>query len=186
MKRAVPIFLAMWAIAVLAPCNSALADIIGVGAVDYQYHATAQGGTWTDVSDPGYGAPEWFTIPFSPDQWIAVPNQEQPNKVKELWLQVQWGAGSTVPPNPIVWTAQGFTVAGGTNPTHVDNTYVWEWTITPQPGAEVFQIPASFPWADVTGIDIATKCVPEPSTIVGLVTSGLFGLILVWRRRKVV
>ena len=82
-----------------ALCNCALADIIGVGAVDYQYHATAQNGAWTEVSDPGYGAPEWYTLPprVSPDQWIYVPNHEQPDIVKELWLQVEFAPGTTAP-----------------------------------------------------------------------------------------
>jgi hypothetical protein len=191
MKRALPVFLAVWAIAVLPLCNCALADIIGVGAVDYQYHAAAQNGAWTDVTDPGYGPPEWYTLPprISPDQWIYVPNNEQPDMMKELWLQVQLAPGTTAPTsNPIVWSSQGFTVAGGATATYYpdSNTYVWAWTITPQPGNELFDFSPSFPWAGVTGIDIGTKCVPvpEPSTLVGLLTSALFGLVMVWRRRK--
>jgi hypothetical protein len=187
MKRALPVFVAVWAIAVLTLCNSASGELVPAVTLDYQYHATAQNGLWTEVTDPGnFGAPDWFTFPFSPDQWLAVPNQEQLGKMKELWLQVQWEPGiAVVPVDPIVWTPQGFVVSGGTNPIQSNNTYIWHWTIIPQPGSEVFQFPNSFPWTGVTGIDVATRCVdiPEPSTL-GLVISGLFGLVLVWRQRK--
>jgi hypothetical protein len=194
MKRALLVFLGMWVIAALSLCNCASADIIGVGSVDYQYHADVLNGAWAKVSDPGYGLPQWYTLPsvVSRDQWIYVPNLEQLDKVKDLWLEVQFAPGSTPAiDNPIVWAAQGFTITGGTNPTYYpdSNTYVWAWTITPQPGSELLDFSPSFPWANVIGIDVATKCVPkpsapEPSTLVGLVTCGLFGLVLAWRRRK--
>jgi hypothetical protein len=189
MKRAILVFLGMGAIAALSLCNCASAEIIGVGPVDYQYHAAGLNGTWTEVSDPGYGPPEWYMLPpyVSQDQWIYVPNLERLDMVKELWLEVQYEPGSPAPTNnPVVWAAQGFTVAGGTNPAFYpdSNTYVWAWTITPQPGSEIFDFAPSFSWAGVTGIDIASKCVPEPSTLVGLVTCGLLGLVLAWRRRK--
>jgi hypothetical protein len=185
MKRTLPVFLTTCTIVALALCNCVSAEIIPAAAVDYQYHASAQGGAWTEVTDPGYGPPEWFTIPFSRDTWLAVPNQEQLDKVKDVWLQVQWEPSIVVVPvNPVVWVPQGFTAAGGTNPIQSNNTYIWNWTITPQPGQEVLQFQVSFPWTGVTGMDVATRCVPEPSTIVGLVTSGLFGLLLVWQRRK--
>jgi hypothetical protein len=184
MRRAVPVCLAMWVLVVVALCNCASAGIMGVASVDYQYHVAAKGGTWTVVGTPGYEAPEWFTIPTSRDQWIAIPNQDQSGEATQLWFQVQWDSAAVVPANPVVWVPQGVAVTGGTSPTHVGNAYVWEWTITPQSGSEVLQIPSSFPWAGVTGMDIAARSVPEPSAIVGLVTSGLCGLLMVWRQKK--
>jgi hypothetical protein len=182
MKRAV-LFLAVWTIAALAMCSCASADIIPVGAVDYQYHGDLNGTawTWTPIIDPGYGAPDWFTIPFSPDKWLSVPNHEQLDKVKHFWLEVEWQSDPrVVPASPTVWAPQGFTVAGGTNPIHLsNNAYVWEWIITPQPGAEILQFPnVSFPWAGVIGLDVASMCVPEPSTVslLGIVAISLIAL----------
>jgi hypothetical protein len=188
MKRTVLALLAMSAVAVLSLCTCASADIIGVTEVpDYQYHASVQNGTWAEVLDPGYGAPDWFTLPFSLDQWIAIPNQERLDEVKTLWFQVEVEPGTTIDVDPLAWASQGFTVTGGTDPTRVEEAghtyYVWEWTITPQPDSEFLQISNLFPWSNVIGIDVATKCVPEPSTLI-LAGCGLFGLILVWRRRQ--
>jgi hypothetical protein len=185
MKRMALVLLAMSAVAVLSLCTCASADIIGVTDVpDYQYHADAKNAQWGKVIDPGlYGAPDWFVLPFSPDQWIAIPNLEQLDKVKHLWFQVEVDPGTTIQTNPLAWASQGFTVTGGTNPTHIGNAYVWEWTISPQPPNEFLQISASFPWSHVHGIDVASKCVPEPSTLI-LGGCGLVGLILVWRRRQ--
>jgi hypothetical protein len=184
MKRRAMFLLAMSAVAVLSLGTYVSADIIGVADVpDYQYHASGKNAPWVPVVDPGYGAPEWFTLPFSPDQWIAIPNLERLDQVKTLWFQVEVEPGTTIQTNPLAWAAQGFTVTGGTSPTVVNNTYVWQWTITPQPANEFLQISASFPWSHVRGIDVASKCVPEPSTLI-LAGCGLVGLILVWRRRQ--
>ena len=186
MRRTV-FFLVMSIFSLVGLCSLASAEIMGVGEVEYQYQSFGQNSSWEMVTDPGYGIPEWFTIPFSRDQWIAIPNLERLDQVKKCWLQVEWNDTNPVLPlNPIMWTSQGFTVTGGTNPSQLGNAYVWEWTITPQPGSEMIQIPASFPWADVVKISVASNCVPEPSTIMILGSLGLFGLLLVWRRRKAV
>jgi hypothetical protein len=179
-------FFAVWVLAFLGLCSFASAGVIPVD-VDYQYHAAAVGGPWTQVKDPGYGAPEWFTIPFSQEQWLSIPNQQRLDKVKLLYLEVQWDNQPPVPPDPIAWAPQGFTVTGGTNPAYIVNghpTYVWQWVITPQPKAEFLEFPASFPWNGVVGLDVATKCVPEPTALVGLAGMGLVGLLWLWRRRK--
>jgi hypothetical protein len=186
MRRTV-LFLAVWSVALLGLCSFASAGILGVAEVDYQYHAGSQGGAWTKVADPGYGAPEWFKVPFSDEQWVSIPNQQRLDKVKYLWLQVEWDNQPQLPPNPVAWAPQDFSVTGGTNPTFIANghpTYVWQWVITPQPKAEFIEFPLTFPWNGVVGIDVATRCVPEPSVLVGLGSMGLVGLFLLWRRRR--
>ncbi|MCK9458291.1 MAG: PEP-CTERM sorting domain-containing protein [Proteobacteria bacterium] len=175
MKRTLLILLAM------SICNCASADIIPA-VVDYQYHGELNGSmwTWTKITDPGYGMPEWFTIPSNQDKWLFIPNNEQLDRVKHLWLQVEWQSDSNVV-DPIVWVPQGFTVTGSDS-VHFANTYVWEWIITPQSGAEIIQFPNSFSWAGVTGIDVATDC-PEPSTIVLL---GIGAIFLICRNKSCV
>jgi hypothetical protein len=74
---------------------------------------------WKICHTPGYGAPQWFKIPFSNEQWISIPNQERLDKLKYLWLQVQWDNEPLVPPNPVAWAPQGFAITGGTR--HVDH-----------------------------------------------------------------
>jgi hypothetical protein len=138
-------------------CNFASAETVPVG-VEYQYHGDLS--TWTKLIDPGYGSPEWFTIPFNQDKWLFVPNDEQLTRTKHLWLQIEWQNDPESVVDPIVWLPQGFSVTN----THYEN-YVWEWIITPQPGSEIIQFPKEFPWTGVVGIDVATEC-PEASTFV--------------------
>ena len=188
MKPATLCIASVCVLACLGLCTHASADIMGVGPVDYQYHAAAEGGGWTEVADPGFGSPSWFTFPFGSDAWIAIPSQQQLDKATNVWLQVQWQAAPPVPPNSLLWIPQGFAATGGGNPQQYQQqntyTYVWEWTITPQPGSEVIDIPATFPWSGVMGIDVAAQTVPEPSAIIGLTSAGLVGLATIWRRRK--
>jgi hypothetical protein len=190
MKRTSQIMLPIATIAIFAFCSYASADLIPA-SVDYEYSATQQNGTWTELVDPGnYGSPSWFTLPFSADQWVGIPNSAQPSKVKHFWLEVQWQNDLTAPPDPLLWAAQGYTITGGANPVHVNNGYVWEWTITPQPNSEMLEFNTAFPWISannhVTNIVVASKCVPEPSTLALLVSMGAVAFVgLGWKRRRV-
>ena len=118
--------------------------------------------------------------------WIAIPNEEQLDRIKLLWLAVTWAQDPGLPPDPTAWAPQGFTITGGTDPVSMANggyTYLWQWVIVPQPDSELIQFPSAFPWgAGVSGVAVASKCVPEPSTLVGLGSMGLWGLFLLRRR----
>lgn len=186
MKQMLRLILPIVAVGVLISCSNASADLIPTGQVDYQYFSSAPNGTWTEVVDPDDLVPSWFAIPsfpFSADKWIAVPNEAQSDQLKHFWFQVTW---STVPdtiPKPVLWVPESSVVLVGSGATTVDNVTTWEWTIDPQPNSEVVQISSTFPWSNVTRIDVASKSVPEPSTLVLAAVGGVvaFG---VGRRRK--
>ena len=106
MRRIVLLFMVMSTVALVGLCSLASADVMGVGSVEYEYMSSGQNEPWEEVTDPGYGIPEWFTIPFSNDQWIAIPNLERLDLVKHFWLQVEWNDTTPVPPhNPLLWTS---------------------------------------------------------------------------------
>ena len=109
--------------------------------------------------------------------------------MKDFWLEMQWQNDLAVPTTaPTLWVPQGYTAAVDGNPTHVDNGWVWEWTITPQPNGEIVDIPASY-WTiagnNVAQIIVASKCVPEPSTLALLASMGAVAFVgLGWKRRR--
>jgi hypothetical protein len=187
MKQMLRLILPIVAVGVLVVCSNANAGLIPSGQVDYQYFSPAPNGAWTEVVDPGFGAPSWITIPsfpFNLDKWIAVPNQTQPDMLKHFWFQVEWSTVPTTIPKPILWVPESSVVLVGSGETTEGNVSAWEWTIDPQPNSEVVQIPSSFPWNNVTRIDVASRCVPEPSTLVLAVVGGVvaFGAGRRWRR----
>ncbi len=192
MKRMSLIVLPILAVAILTLCHGATADIIsGSETVDYKYDATSQGGTWAKTIDAGaYGSPQWLQSFFPGEEWIYIPDLGQTGNVEHLWFEVQWQSPpSTQPSAPTVWVPQGSlaTVAGGTNPVQVENGYVWEWTIDPQPGQHLLEIPATFSWNQVTGIEIASSrtLVPEPSMLVLMGSMGTLALVrLGWKRKR--
>ena len=195
MKRMSLIVLPIVALVVLAFCNAATADLIptNLANVDYEYSTTSttQNIPWSVGTDPGnLGSPLLFTTPINTDEWVSVPNQAQSNKMKEFWLEVQWQDDLNDPPNdpPVLWVPQGYTAAADGAPVHdvVNNGWVWEWTITPQPNREMVDIPSSF-WNvdnEVTKLIVASKCVPEPSMLALMASLGTLALVrLGWKRR---
>jgi hypothetical protein len=148
-------------------------------------YAGTENPTWTTE---GEGAAEVYVL--------HAPNVARPEPAyKKLWLEIDWVSYMPVERLPTeaqfnaviqVRTASGYTVSEGkwTN-NAVGPTSTGEWIITPQPGWEEILIsrPVLAEYqAYISRIDVASYCVPEPTTVISLV-SGLVALGLVCLRR---
>jgi hypothetical protein len=139
---------------------------------------------WELKQDPyHFGIPTW-AYPGT----LKIMNIQNPDKYKIICLELEYW--NIVPPNlalPVV-DALGtgpanYTVIPVGNPEYGTADVTYKWIIKPQPGAETIQLPINWE-IGLKQIDIATKCVPEPSTyFVGLSALGLLGLFS-WRNRK--
>lgn len=152
---------------------------------------------------PGAGA---FDIPknvydYDPPRWEAdlqtlfVDNQEIPNNIKHIWVEVEWISMLNLPSSPpdIQLGVAGDLTTFAPVPTSSGLGWTWHWTVDPQPPYEFIQFPDKGYWnlgqeIDETepyymGVDIVevgTLCIPEPATLL-LLALGCMGLVL---RRK--
>ena len=148
------------------------------------YHATwakdpGTGDGYWDVNDPSYGYPEWQVTgqpPFTyPTGRLNVPNEADPNKVKEVWLEIEWWDQSTFPETLPVITltdpSSGVTNLVGA-PSVEGYGYTWRWHIKPQPNMESFQMPPNLPNDPaIKTIEVGTFCatttVHKPQNLYG-------------------
>ena len=156
------------------------------------YHATwakdpGSGDGYWDVNDPSYGYPEWQVTgqgPFTyPTGRLNVPNEPDPNKVKEVWLEIEWWDQSTFPETLPVITltspSSGVTNLVGA-PSASGSGYTWRWHIKPQPDMESFQMPPNLPNDPaIKTIEVGTFCatttVHKPQILYGTLDQSAVG-----------
>lgn len=188
MLHRVNLLSAILTIALLTHCEPIHAEIAAEHPVDYHYIYTSPvGGSdpWTAHEDPGYGKPEWWITTPGGDIILHVPNNPQPDKYKLFWLQIDWSELPTTFPEPQLTTEQEILITGGNHtPNPGDSGFTWQWELRPQPAWENINFGSAFPWANVTNIEVASRCVPEPSSLVlSLIGAGVLGCVW-WRKRK--
>jgi len=175
---------AILVIALLGLCGPIYAEI--VHPVDYHYKSPGYGAGWTSHEDPGYGPPEWRITTPEGNVILHVPNQPRENMTKLFWLQLDFSELPLVLPHPQLTSEPWIQITGG-NPTPNQGSlgFTWEWQLNWQPPWEDINFGNAFPWASVTNIEVASRCVPEPGVgILGL-AGGLTALGLAqFRRRK--
>jgi hypothetical protein len=159
--------------------NCSLADI--TEPVDYHIAWTNSAGPWVVIkNDLGYGNPIWTN--GNSEVWID--NIETPDYDKTVWLEVDYVSQTYFPTNPIILSSQLGAIISSPTITTNSASLTWMWTIDPQPAWEMIAFPDAS-YINLTGInriDIATRCIPEPSTMV-LVSLGLAGLAFATHRR---
>jgi hypothetical protein len=133
-------------------------------------------GDW--ISDPG----AW---PLSGEIDVYIPNLDEPNPEKEIWLQLTWQVGNDptpcLPDEPVV----GVTVPPDTTMSMSrEDTSLNGWTeswfvinLSPNPPEEWITIKGNI---IVDHLVIDTQCIPEPATVALL---GL-GALVVFRRKR--
>jgi hypothetical protein len=141
-------------------------------------------GPWMPSKD---GEPGVFPLSGFID--VPINNYTEPNPEKRIWVQLTWQSqqGALIP-NPIVeetqWGNAGITTLIETdqllgNPFWKHSTY--EIVLPFNPNHEVVKISGDI---NVSELVIDTRCVPEPGTLMLLVTAGLGALCYAWRRRR--
>jgi hypothetical protein len=174
------------------------ADIIP--PVDYHAYITAEGlnsNDWQVVTNT-LGVTDVPTINPVEIQnvltyVINVQNVSKPAPwYKQFWFEIDWVSPTgLIPPDAelntiTARTADGYrVVADGWSKNANTNSVTWQWTITPQPAYEEVLVPAALMAVygpNVARIDVASRCVPEPTTVISLV-SGLVAVGLVCLRR---
>ena len=114
---------------------------------------------------------------------LTIGNEEIQNFTKDIWLLVDYlDRDNNVPPGITLDTPleQGLTPEIDYSPDY--GQILLHWSLTYQPAWETFVFPTADYWAlsgDVKDFDIATICIPEPTTV-ALLALGLIGL----RRRR--
>ena len=116
--------------------------------------------------------------PLSGEMDVYIPNRPQLGPYKEIWIQLVWMPGNLdqtpfLPDQPIV----GVTPFDSMQMTHEDNLDLNGWThslfkitIWPNPNEEWIAIKGDIL---VDRVVIDTICIPEPTTLLLLVTGGL-------------
>lgn len=141
-----------------------------------------QGGTWTYIkNDLNVGLPTWEPNGTT----LTIPNSQDLTKKKDLWLEVDYLAGTrpAVAPN-IPLPTSGIGIAQAFPPVAGVNDWTYHWLITPQPQSEQLSLPPTF--FTLQGIDqleIGTNCtpLPEPTALAG---GGLWLIGFARRNRK--
>jgi hypothetical protein len=145
---------------------------------------------WNKQVDIGFGQPYWVDNPNLPPT-LFIPNRPNDVKYKIVCLELDYWQNPTVPPSQLPPLLQAVGTAGLNYTVNLiegpvygtANDVTFRWNIIPQPGAETIQFDPSW-LVGLRQIDIATKCVPEPSTyLAGLSALGMLGLFG-WRNRK--
>lgn len=131
---------------------------------------------------------------YNYDYMLTVENHPDPEKEKHVWLQYTWlesGSGGIADPinqnlhgstgvwSPATVVEPDTDLGGGLHQRTV------EWTIRPQPANEWFEWWTLGDWK-VMDVSVATICVPvpEPSSILSLLASGVGMGVLVMRRGR--
>lgn len=161
---------------------------------DYWYTGTPADPTgatpwkWVEKQDKyGFGQPEWISPGQNYPQTLWINNSQNDKKYKILSLELLYA--NNVPPviAPPLVEAFGTSVFNydvkPTPPVYGRTDVTYTWYIFPQPGKESITLPPGWD-VGLVQLDIATKCVPEPSTVfAGLSALGLLGLFG-WKNRK--
>ncbi len=132
---------------------------------------------------------------------FEIPNTENSDLLKEMWLQYVVGIHKDVgDPNDrletLVWTDgdEGAMIEReyeSLGPCGSNNIKFWRvtelWEIDPQPGVEYVKLMAEKLWNETAvafdTVTIETRCVPIPGTVL-LLGSGLLGLLGIRRKKK--
>ena len=156
------------------------------------YHATwakdpGSGDGYWDVNDPSYGYPEWQVTgqpPFTyPTGQLKVPNQPDPDRVKEVWVEIEWEDPVMVPETPPSITlsqpTSGVTTLV-TAPTASGMGYTWQWVIEPQPAEEWLQMsPYMQALQGIATVEVGTFCatttVHKPQILYGTLDQSAVG-----------
>ena len=183
-----------------------LVVIIGVlpatGSVipsDTDFRWTAQQGEeWSEkAKDTQSDVPYWLT--GTDHGQLYVPNAAMP-LVKTVWLELTFkdeasrGAAMSLPTFVEAIVPPGSTSTNAWAAIDPDDPLVvaWTWTITPQPAWEILDLSNSI-WdlsplggdAPVQKIEVASRCVPEPATLVIWSLLGAMGIAVSrWRRPR--
>ena len=158
--------------------------------VDYWAQWTAEGGWEVNKDVYGFGSTFWLIDP--PNEFIRVPNREVLTLDKIFWLEITWSSG--LPGEDWPWEryiklmpADGEIVTFLNVSRGIDD-WTWKWQIHPQPAYEtawVDQVLTRYPVVSL--IEVASKCIPEPTTIaiwaLLSLTCGGFGLRF-WQRNR--
>ncbi|MHC4912007.1 MAG: PEP-CTERM sorting domain-containing protein [Planctomycetota bacterium] len=131
-------------------------------------------GDW--IPDPG----AW---PLSGEIDVYIPNFDEPNPEKEIWLQLTWQPGGDLTPflpdEPVVGVTPYTTMSMSRQDTSL-NGWTESWFVInlyPNPPAEWITIKGDI---IVDHLVIDTRCVPEPATVALLG----FGALVVFRRKR--
>lgn len=143
--------LALWA------C-SARADIPDFVDYHVKWSGYFANGDWTiQKDDLDYGDPWWEMS----GTLMRVPNQADPNRVKEVWMEVEYRSPPPSIPPAIELTLPGSgTTQLVTAPNAAGNGYTLHWQLDPQPEDEWFEFPSSafYDLSQVASVEIGTFC----------------------------
>ena len=170
-------------------CFPATADI--PHSVDY--HASWDGlppfggGAWDIVNDDlSYGTPLWD--PDGQDDFtrLLVPNEQQLNKHKLVWVEVEyWRLVPSAQPQIDLLADGEVSFLGAVKQGEFPDAGSWtlQWMIDPQPPREFIQFPntdfynANSLDNSITLVEVGTDCIPEPPTL-GLLVLGFTGILV--------
>jgi len=179
MKRWVTLVLAL--VVLGAAAAQAGANIIY--PVDYHYRWWGPyAGGWETIYDPlGWGPPMWEDEGLS----LWVPNVEMPPPWHKdfYWEVVYYDPPPTLPPDALLWPADAPFPVPPSVKMRGPNDWTLIWRLPTQPYYEfvLFQDPRYYNGEGFWYFDLASRCVPEPTTV-GLLALG--GLAVFARRRR--
>ena len=138
---------------------------------------------WADIGPGRSGV--WMDLDLI-ELWI--PNQQEPNDYKELWVQITYLIDDFfVPPAYVAPTVDvpgavylgGETVILETGPVNHWELQLSQWRIEPNPPDETINItwlPPGRPYGAVDQIVVDTICIPEPGAV-SLLVVGVLALL---------
>ena len=141
--------------------------------------ATVTNGNWTQYYDQHVGV---WTLGTNSSIDLFIPNTPfDPNRHKDLWLQITWqpdlGGSPVVTVNGNAFSLVGSAPVGTGN--WIQSTY--STTLATNPASEVLIITGTM---DVGEVVLDTQCIPEPSSLALLALGAISLLPYASRKRK--
>lgn len=168
---------------------------------DYPSAKVNSNATWTTAYGSGDGG--WLfdypveLTPIGPLVSLYIPNVADPNRTKEIWVQVSLEGSFEldssanvaflgVVPNESTWENWTYITPHEVSSDYFDVEHnrlrvTARIDIRPQPQYELIYISLGVPYGEhifIDEIDVDTRCVPEPSALAAILAGGLLALCL--------